>query len=123
MQPISISKLQVDIQIPGWIICIQCIAFIVLYAVWGIPETMGFRNTALITGAVLSLYSIYRFRHYFVQVNAIPIWLVALLFIWATLHLFMFSQDYSLQLLDTLHLREIKKDKAVARVQVCLNSS
>jgi hypothetical protein len=30
------------------------------------------------------------------------------------------SSFYILQLLDTLHLREIKKDKAVARVQVCL---
>lgn len=111
MQPISISKLQADIQIPDWIIWIQCIAFIVLYAVWGIPETMGFRNTALITGAVLSLYPIYRFRHYFLQVNAIPIWLVALLFIWATLHFFMFSQDYSLQLLE---FRRIWRYAAIA---------
>jgi len=111
MQPTSISKLQADIQIPDWIIWIQCIAFIVLYAVWGIPETMGFRNTALITGAALSLYSIYRFRHFFIQVNAIPIWLVALLFIWATLHLFMFSQDYSLQLLE---FRRIWRYAAIA---------
>jgi hypothetical protein len=111
MQPISISKLQADIQIPDWIIWIQCIAFIVLYAVWGIPETMGFRNTALITGAVLSLYPIYRFRHYFLQVNAIPIWLVALLFVWATLHLFMFSQEYSLQLLE---FRRIWRYAAIA---------
>jgi hypothetical protein len=111
MQPTSISKLQADIQIPDWIIWIQCIAFIVLYAVWGIPETMGFRNTALITGAVLSLYPIYRFRHYFLQVNAIPIWLVALLFVWATLHLFMFSQEYSLQLLE---FRRIWRYAAIA---------
>jgi hypothetical protein len=111
MQPISIPKLQADIQIPDWIIWIQCIAFIVLYAVWGIPETMGFRNTALITGAVISLYPIYRFRHYFLKVNAMPIWLVALLFIWATLHLFFFSQEYSLQLLE---FRRIWRYAAIA---------
>lgn len=100
-----------SLQISRWILCIQCIAFVVLYAVWGIPETMGFRNTALITGAVLSLYPIYRFRHYFLQVNAIPIWLVILLFIWAILHLFMLSHEYSLQLLE---FRRIWRYAAIA---------
>ena len=100
-----------SLQISRWILCIQCIAFVVLCAVWGIPETMGFRNTALITGAVLSLYPIYRFRHYFLQVNAIPIWLVILLFIWAILHLFMFSHEYSLQLLE---FRRIWRYAAIA---------
>jgi hypothetical protein len=77
-QVIQSSNTQLNIHIPSWIIGIQCIAFIVLYAVWGIPETMGFRNTALVTGAVFSLYPIYQFRHFFVQKTAIPIWLLVI---------------------------------------------
>ncbi len=99
------------LQIPDWIIWIQCIAFVVLYAVWGIPETMGLRNTALVTGALLSLYPIYQLRHYFFQINAIAVWLVVVLFIWAVLHLFVFSQDYSLQLLE---FRRIWRYAAIA---------
>lgn len=92
-QAIQDPKAQVNINIPNWIIGIQCLAFIVLYAVWVIPETMGFRNTALITGAVFSLYPIYQFRHLFFQKAAAPIWLLVMLFIWAALHLLLFAQD------------------------------
>lgn len=61
---------------------------------------MGFRNTALITGALVSLYPIYQFRHSFFQRRAIPIWLLALLFLWAALHLVLFAQDPVLQQLE-----------------------
>lgn len=113
MQSILISKPQSHIQIPKGIIWIQCIAFIVLYAVWAIPETMGIRNTALITGAVASLYPIYLFRSSLIQIKAIPIGLLILLFVWATLHLFLFAQDYNLQLLE---FRRIWRYAAIAVV-------
>ena len=99
LQAIQDPRIQ-NIHIPNWVIGIQCLAFIVLYAVWGIPETMGFRNTALITGAVFSLYPIYQFRHFFFQKTAIPIWLLITLFIWAVLHLVLFAQDLALQQLE-----------------------
>ena len=100
LQAIQSPNAQIKIHIPSWIIGIQCLAFIVLYAVWGIPETMGFRNTALITGAVFGLYPIYKFRHFFFQKTAIPIWLLVMLFIWAVLHLLMFAQDPAQQQLE-----------------------
>ena len=99
-QAIQDPQIQSSIHIPNWIIGIQCIAFIVLYAVWGVPETMGFRNTALITGAVFSLYPIYQFRHFFFQKTAISIWLIAMLFIWAVLHLLLFAQDPAQQKIE-----------------------
>lgn len=100
LQAIQSPKAQRNIHIPNWIIGIQCLAFIVLYAVWGIPETMGFRNTALITGAVFGLYPIYQFRHFFFQKSAIPIWLLVVLFIWAVLHLLLFAQDPAQQKIE-----------------------
>lgn len=99
-QAIQVPKTQINIDIPSWIIGMQCLAFIVLYAVWGIPETMGFRNTALITGAVFSLYPIYQFRHFFFKKTATPIWLLLILFIWAVLHLFLFAQDSAQQKIE-----------------------
>jgi hypothetical protein len=100
LQVIQDHKTQVNIHIPNWIIGIQCLAFIVLYAVWAIPETMSFRNTALITGAVFGLYPIYQFRHSFFQKTAIPIWLLVILFIWAVLHLLLFAQDPAQQKIE-----------------------
>ena len=39
-------------KIPNWMLWVQCIAFVVLYAVWILPEIVGFRNTALVVGAL-----------------------------------------------------------------------
>ena len=86
------SNTPLKAHIPNWIIGIQCLAFIVLYAYWALPETMGFRTTALITGAVFGLYPIYQYRHSFSQNTAAPIYLLAILLLWATLHLMLFSQ-------------------------------
>ena len=86
--------------IPAWLIWIQCIAFVVLYAVWILPEIVGIRNTALVVGALAGLYPIYQFRELLLQKTAIPIWLMVGLFIWASLHLFFLSQDYGVQLLE-----------------------
>lgn len=84
--------------IPNWLIWIQCIAFVVLYAVWILPEIVGFRNTALVVGALAGLYPIYQYRSQLFQRRAIPVWLIVALFAWATFHLLSLSQDYAAQL-------------------------
>ncbi len=84
--------------IPNWLIWIQCIAFVVLYAVWILPEIVGFRNTALVVGALAGLYPIYQYRSQLFQRRAIPVWLIVALFAWATFHLLYLSQDYAAQL-------------------------
>ena len=96
----QISSTNPPIYIPKALIWVQCIAFMVLYGFWILPEIVGFRNTALVIGALAGLYPIYQYRSYFLQKRAIPIWLIVGLFAWATFHLFFLSQDYALQLLE-----------------------
>lgn len=83
--------------IPDWMIWVQCLCFSVLYAIWALPETILIRHVCLITGALLSLWIIYQYRHSFFQRHAILIWLIAALFLWATLHLLLLSNDFSAQ--------------------------
>lgn len=86
----SISTQQ---EIPDWIIWIQCVAFIVLYAFWILPEIVGVRNTSMVIGALASLYPIYVYRHKLIERQAFPLWLIGALFVWAIAHYFFFSQD------------------------------
>lgn len=85
---------------PNCLVWIQCIAFAVLYAVWILPEIVGVRNTALVVGALASLYPIYQYRHAFWQRSALPVWLILGLFAWATFHLLFLAQDPVLQALE-----------------------
>jgi hypothetical protein len=97
----SISQsAKMELKIPSWIILVQCTAFVVLYAVWILPEIVGFRNTALVIGAVLGAYSIYQYRNVFLGKSALPIWLIIALFGWATFHLFFLSPNFSLQYVE-----------------------
>lgn len=86
----SISTQQ---EIPDWIIWIQCLAFVVLYAFWILPEIVGVRNTSMVVGALASLYPIYVYRNKLVERQAFPLWLIGTLFVWAIVHYFFFSQD------------------------------
>lgn len=97
--------------IPPWVIWVQCIAFVILYAVWILPEKVGFRNTALVVGALASLYPIYQYRYLLLQKRALVIFCIATLFIWAVLHLLFLSQDYALQ---SIELRRIWRYAAIA---------
>ena len=92
--------IQAQIQIPATLIWVQCIAFVVLYGAWILPEVVGFRNTALVLGALTGLYPIYQYRAYLIQKRSIPIWLIVGLFAWATFHLLFLAQDYPLQALE-----------------------
>ena len=84
-------------QIPSWIIWVQCICFSVLYAIWALPETILIRHICLIVGALFSLWIIYQYWHSFFQRRAIPAWLIAALFAWASFHLFFLSNDMAAQ--------------------------
>ncbi len=84
-------------QIPDWIVWVQCICFSALYAIWALPETILIRHICLITGALLSLWITYQYRHCFFQRRAMPAWLIATLFVWATFHLFFLSNDFAAQ--------------------------
>ena len=83
--------------IPEWMVWVQCICFSALYAIWALPETILIRNICLITGALLSLWTIYQYRYSFFHRRAIPVWLIVALFAWATFHLFFLSYDFAAQ--------------------------
>jgi hypothetical protein len=83
--------------VPSWIVWAQCVCFSVLYAIWALPETILIRHICLIAGALLSLWILFQYRRAFLRKNAIPTWLIAALFVWATFHLFFLSGDFALQ--------------------------
>jgi len=86
--------------IPSWMIWTQAFCFSLLYAIWALPETILIRHICLVIGAVIGCYEIYQFRHALLRKNALAIWLITLLFIWAAIHLFLFSYDFDLQVLE-----------------------
>lgn len=113
MPELNVQKLNNSLSIPTWVIWIQCAAFVVLYSVWILPEIVGFRNTAMVIGAITGLYSIYVHRHIFFRKKATPIWLILCLFIWATFHLFFLRNNFELQLLE---FKRIWKYAAIAAI-------
>ena len=86
-----------EARITRWIVFAQAGLFSILYAIWALPETILIRHVCLIAGALLSLWTIYQYRHSFFQKRAIPAWLIAALFAWATFHLFFLSNDFAAQ--------------------------
>ena len=89
-----------SIQIPMGIIFLQCVTFVVLYSVWILPEIASWRNTSLVIGATLGLYVSYQYRSLLLNKEALPIWLVGMLFIWASFHLLFLSQNPVVQLIE-----------------------
>lgn len=89
-----------SVEIPIWVIFFQCITFVVLYSVWILPEIASWRNTSLVTGAVLGLYVSYQYRFLLLSKRALPIWLIGILFVWASFHLLFLSQNPAVQLIE-----------------------
>ncbi|QWE04780.1 O-antigen ligase family protein [Polynucleobacter sp. JS-JIR-II-50] len=71
-----------------------------LYSVWILPEIAAWRNTSLVIGAALGLYVSYQYRFLLLNKVALPIWLVGMLFIWASFHLLFLSQNPVVQLIE-----------------------
>lgn len=89
-----------SVEIPIWVIFLQCLTFVVLYSVWILPEIASWRNTSLVTGAVLGLYVSYQYRSLLLSKQALPIWLIGILFVWASFHLLFLSQNPVVQLIE-----------------------
>jgi len=98
--PISKADSASSIQIPLWLIFLQCFSFAILYSVWILPEIAAWRNTSLVIGAALGLYVSYQYRSLLLNKLALPIWLVGILFLWATFHLLFLSQNPVVQLIE-----------------------
>ena len=83
-----------------FLVCAQAILFAILFAVWVLPHTIFIRNFCLELGAVIGLYQIYTYRNFLTNKNAIPIYLIVALFVWASIHLLFLSNDFALQLVE-----------------------
>ena len=83
-----------------WQVLTLCWLFAILYGVWLLPHTVFVRNVCLGGGALLSLPIIAANWRLFFQRAAAPIWLIALLLIWVTIHLFFIGQDFNRQYLE-----------------------
>lgn len=75
-----------------------CALFAVLWGVWILPNTVFIRHFCLIAGALIGLYVIWPRRALLLTEAAIPIWLIGLLLVWVTIHLFFIGHDYDRQL-------------------------
>jgi hypothetical protein len=82
---------------PHGLVLTLCWLFAILYGVWILPETVFIRHFCLVAGAVLGLYVIYPNRRLLLKKEAIPIWLIVLLMLWVTFHLFFIGQDFEKQ--------------------------
>ena len=74
-----------------------CTLFAVLWGVWILPNTVFIRHFCLIAGAVIGFYVIWPRRALLLTKAAIPIWLISLLLVWVTIHLFFIGHDYDRQ--------------------------
>ena len=83
-----------------WQVLTLCWLFAILYGVWLLPHTVFVRNVCLVGGALLSLPIIAAHWRLLFQRAATPIWLIALLLIWVTIHLFFIGQDFNRQYLE-----------------------
>ena len=83
--------------IPHWMVLTLCWLFAILYGVWILPETVFIRHFCLVVGALLSLYVIYLNRRLLLKKEAAPIWLIGLLILWVTFHLFFIGRDFNAQ--------------------------
>jgi hypothetical protein len=83
--------------IPHSLVLTLCWLSAILYGVWILPETVFIRHFCMVAGAILSLYVIYQNSRLLLQKEAAPIWMIVLLMLWVTFHLFFIGQDFERQ--------------------------
>jgi hypothetical protein len=74
------------------------IAFSILWAIWLQPHTLALRHMMLSLGSLLGMYVIAKNYFHFFCKAAFPAYLIGLLFLWITFHLFYLSTNFALQL-------------------------
>lgn len=85
------------ITVPPWMIWLQCSAFAILYGIWAVPETILIRHVCLILGGLIGIYEIYIHRDSLLKRAALPIYLIALIFIWTMIQFLFITPNPALQ--------------------------
>lgn len=91
---------QQECAIPEFFVRVQCALFVILWTVTMLPNVLIVQNIALILGAIIGIYVITRCHKCFSFGRSIPLVMIALLFIWTTIHLCFLGQNYELQLVE-----------------------
>ena len=77
-----------------------CVLFAILFGVWILPHTVFLRLFCFVSGGLLGLWAIYRYRSLLWQKRSLPIALILLLLLWVTIHLFWIGKDFNAQSLE-----------------------
>jgi hypothetical protein len=85
-------------KLSGLIPIVLASLFALLWAIWIQPHTISLRHILLTLGSLLGIYVIVNNRQTLLMKNAIPIYLIGILFAWIALHLVFLSQNFVLQL-------------------------
>lgn len=86
--------------LPRWIPLVMACIFSLQWTFTMLPHTLIIRNICFVGGAVLGLYVIAKNYRLLLQKNAIPVWLIVLLFAWMTIHLLCIGINHSFQLAE-----------------------
>ena len=78
----------------------QTYLFVILWAVTMLPHLLTLQNIALVLGATIGIFKIVKNLSIFRSHKVIPIFLVALIFIWATIHLLWIGENPQLQWIE-----------------------
>lgn len=96
--PFNVLKAPIKpITVPSWMIWLQCFAFAVLYGIWAVPETILIRHVCLILGGLIGIFEIYIYRDGLLKRAALPIYLIAFLFIWTMIQFLFITPNPALQ--------------------------
>ena len=85
-------------EMPQWIPTVMSIIFVFLWTFTMLPHTLIIQNFSLIAGALIGVYVLALNWRLLFSKQAIPIWVVLLLFFWIGIHLFYIGQNFDLQL-------------------------
>jgi O-Antigen ligase len=99
-KPHQIQERVINNVAPGAVKIALVTLFALLWAIWIQPHTIAFRQILLTLGSLLGLYVMSQNIHLFKTRRALPIYLIGLLFVWITFHLFFLSHQYELQLTE-----------------------
>lgn len=83
---------------PYFIPIVMVSFFALLWAIWIQPHTIFLRHSLLSLGSLIGIYIIINHRRTLLTKNALPIYLIGLLFVWIAVHLVFLGQNFTLQL-------------------------
>ena len=80
------------------LLSIQCVCFAIFYSTLNYPQTNFLSDLGMIIGATSGVYTLIKYKNFFITKEAAPFWITMLLIFWMIIHLIFLSNDFELQL-------------------------